>query len=138
MNARTVGRGISNNGVIEVLISKTKHGMLRIVHRNNCELGDEILRKIVKSMEKQPDNEESGVTLWSLSCFIKREWVRIAHIILKKASDKDKMESAWQTLKKMLDPNAGFHITAKIDSEKGLLWYEIPILWETYQKKLEL
>lgn len=144
LNVREKGRGISENDTVKVYLGKTVQDTLKIIHKN--EYNDDIVDKIEQSMTKQPDNEESGITLWSLSCFIKRELVRNVQNILEMAKVSGRMENAWVIIQEMLDPRSGFNIKTElsnkeIDGNKGIdgnvfLSYEIPILWRKYQKML--
>lgn len=130
LNAKKQGRGIVEEatGYVEVYLSKTKDGMLRITHRNHCE--DTTLRQIKCSLNRQPDNENSGITLWSLNSYLKRELVNIARVCLNGVNDAEEMGRALQKIGRILDPDGEFRIRPGI--KKDVLWYELPFLWEKY------
>lgn len=135
LNAKKEGRGIAEeaDGAVEVYLSKTMDGMLRVTHRNHCE--DTTLRQIERSLNRQPDNENSGITLWSLNSYLKRELVNVASICLNKVNNTDKMERALQKIDRILDPGGKFRI---IPGARGnILWYELPFLWEKYCRVIE-
>ena len=104
--------------------------MLRVTHRNHCE--DITLQQIKRSLNRQPDNENSGITLWSLNCYLKRELVNTAGICLKemKVKDAGSMGSALQKIGRILDPEGEFRI--RPGAKGDVLWYELPVLWGKY------
>lgn len=132
LNANKEGRGIAEkeSGCVEVYLSKTKDGMLRVTHRNHCE--DITLPQIRRSLNRQPDNENSGITLWSLNSYLKRELVKTARICLREMDVKDaeKMESALWNIGRILDPDGEFRIKPGVKND--VLWYELPFLWGKY------
>lgn len=132
LNAKKEGRGIpeEKSGCVEIYLSKTKAGMLRVTHRNHCE--DITLQQIKRSLNRQPDNENSGITLWSLNCYLKRELVNTAGICLKemKVKDAGSMGSALQKIGRILDPEGEFRI--RPGAKGDVLWYELPVLWGKY------
>ena len=132
LNANKQGRGIAEkeSGCVEVYLSKTKDGMLRVTHRNHCE--DITLSQIRRSLNRQPDNENNGITLWSLNSYLKRELVKTARICLRKMNVKDaeNMESVLQKIGYILDPDGEFRIKPGV--KKDVLWYELPFLWGKY------
>ena len=130
LNAKKEGRGIveDKSGCVEVYLSKTKDGMLRVTHRNHCE--DITLQQIKRSLNRQPDNENSGITLWSLNSYLKRELVNIARICLKEVKDAGEVERVLQKIGCILDPGGEFRI--RPGAKGDVLWYELPVLWEKY------
>lgn len=134
LNAKEEGRGIAeeSTGDVVIYLSKTKDGMLRITHRNHCE--DGTLSQIKRSLDRQPDNENSGTTLWSLNSYLKRELVNIARICLKGVKDAGEMKRALLKAGCILDPKGEFRIGA--GTKEDLLWYQLPILWGKYNEKI--
>lgn len=130
LNANKQGRGIAEeeSGYVEVYLSKTKDGMLRVTHRNHCEAVT--LPQIRRSLNRQPDNENSGITLWSLNSYLKRELVNIVRICLDGVKDSEKLERALLIIDRILDPDGEFQIQP--GTKGDVLWYELPFLWEKY------
>lgn len=135
LNAKKEGRGIveEESGCVEVYLSKTQDGMLRITHRNHCEYPT--LQQIERSLNRQPDNENCGITLWSLNSYLKRELVNIARICLQEVKDAEEVENALQKIDCILDSTKGFRI--RPGAKGNVLWYELPVLWEKYNSVIE-
>lgn len=135
LNANKQGRGIAEeeSGDVEIYLSKTKTGMLRITHRNHCE--EMTLRQIERSLNRQPENENSGITLWSLNCYLKRELVNVARVCLDGVNDVKSLEKILQKIGRILDPEGEFRIKPGV--RDNILWYELPFLWGKYLHEME-
>lgn len=85
-------------------------------------------------MNHEPINEESGITLWSMSSYLKRAVTGITNDLLQKAEN-DEMLACVQK-KVMSLTGEEFQIKLDITSEDGMdyFWYEIPIFWAKYEK----
>lgn len=132
MNSKQDGRGIpkSEGGkkVIKVYLSKTKEGNLRITHRNHCEKNT--LKQIERCFTRQPNDEDSGITLWSLNCYLKREWVSLTRRSLRNSSDEKirQIKATWDSEEDLSKEQ--FKIRPGV--ARDVLWYEIPVLFDKY------
>lgn len=138
LNVKEWGREIKSEqeNVISVFLSKTSEGVLRILNETNC---DEVeLDKIKNCLHKEPTNEESGITLWSLNACIRRAIVCYLCRELERIEDREtKIEKINRFLRHLTENT--FEIKLDIKQLEGNRYFsfELPILWELYDKSIK-
>lgn len=134
LNVKERGRGIKREQAkaIPIYFSKTPEGTLRILNETNCDEAE--LDKIRNCLCQEPINEESGITLWSLSACIRRALVCYVRKELEQIENKEAMIGINNFLKRLTE-NA-FEIKLNIENieKSNYFSYELPILWELYDK----
>jgi len=71
INAVTEGRGYMENNCVTVYCSKTPEGRLRIANRVGKGAGEKTPEQIMEELRYPPEEENQGISLWSMSRYIK-------------------------------------------------------------------
>lgn len=132
LNVKEEGRGICSEGdIMDVYLEVTKDNMLRISNETKCE--DDI-SDMMNCLEREPVNEESGITVWTLNCYIKR--IKVAFILdqLNRVTSKEMLPEAVAYAKKLISDGFCVKMSLKNDDKKRKWFsYELPVLWAKYE-----
>lgn len=136
LNVKEEGRGKSNaNGIMEVYLEVTDEQMLRISNETECK---EDIDDMTKFLEREPLNEESGITVWTLNCYIKRMKVAFIRDKINRVTSKEELLEAVNYAKKLMSEEFCVRMNLKYDDTKRKYFcYELPILWAKYEKQRE-
>ncbi len=134
LNVKEEGRGRCNaSGTMEVYLEVTDEQMLRISNETECK---EDIDDMMKCLEREPVNEESGITVWTLNCYIKRIKVAFIRDKINKATSKEELLEVVGYAKKLMSEEFCVRMNLKYDDEKRKYFcYELPILWAKYEKQ---
>ncbi len=118
---------------MEVYLEVTDEQMLRISNETECK---EDIDDMMKCLEREPVNEESGITVWTLNCYIKRIKVAFIRDKINKATSKEELLEVVGYAKKLMSEEFCVRMNLKYDDEKRKYFcYELPILWAKYEKQ---
>lgn len=136
LNVKEEGRGIRHaDGVMDVYLEVTDEQMLRISSETECK---EDIDDMMKCLEREPANGESGITVWTLNCYIKRMKVAFIRDRISRATSKEELQGALEYAKKLMSKEFCVRMSLKYDDKKRKWFsYELPILWEKYEKQRE-
>lgn len=136
LNVKEEGRGICDaNGIMDVYLQVTGEQMLRISNETECK---EDINDMEKCLEREPVNEESGITLWTLNCYIKRIKVAFIRDRINRATSKEELLEVVRYAKKLMSKEFCVRMNLKYNVEKKKCFcYELPILWAKYEKQKE-
>lgn len=132
LNAGQKNRGILNSdGMVDVYISKTGDGSLRIANRTSE--SPDCLPHITRCMETEPGTKESGITLWSMNCHLKRVKVGYIAWLLGCTEDAKRMKEVSGKIADIIGEK--FEIRPEIEELEGKRWFscKIPIFCEKYE-----
>lgn len=143
LNAGVAGRSKIKGNNVTVYLSKTQNGNLRIANLSGRSKGD--ITEINKDLKYPPANEDKGISLWSMSRYIKG----IIYSILQEEiyeklnsriekCQKEDIEKYKNSIQQLLDDE--FEVKASWESCENELYFslEVPILAGKYQKFLKL
>ena len=135
LNVKEEGRGRSNeNDIMDVYLDVTDKQMLRISNETEC-MEDE--NDLMKCLEREPINEESGITMWTLNCYIKRIKVAFIRKKINSVTSREELSKAIDYAKMLMSEEFCVRMKLKYDDEKRKNFcYELPILWEKYEKHM--
>lgn len=144
LNAAGKERGKLEDNKIEVYFSKTPEGNLRIM--NELQYGNLDEERINREIGIEPEREESGISLWAMSRYIKRMLCRILEQKIEKWAIEAKKNGISEELLKAYEEilinalSKKFELKAELVNlnEKDYFSIELPVLWEKYQKELKL
>lgn len=133
LNVKEEGRGIcSENDIMDVYLVVSRDNMLRISNETKCE--DDMM----SCLEREPVNEERGITVWTMNCYIKRMKVAFIREQINRVTSKEMLPEVIAYAKKLLSD--GFCVKMRIVissrytisfcSKKDLLSQ-----WTTYAQK---
>lgn len=91
VNAITDGRGHVENNSVTVYCSKTSEGYLRIANEVGDNQNQKTAEQIMEELKYPPEEENQGISLWSMSRYIK---CIIAHILDKKIEQIENMAAS--------------------------------------------
>lgn len=136
LNVKEEGRGrCGANGIMEVYLEVTDEQMLRISNETECK---EDIDDMTKCLEREPLNEESGITVWTLNCYIKRIKVAFIRKRINRVKSKEELLEAVSYAKKLMSEEFCVRMNLKYDDNKRKHFcYELPILWAKYEKQRE-
>ncbi len=137
LNVKEEGRGRCNeNGTMDVYLEVTDKQTLRVSNETQCE---EDVNDMMSCLEREPVNEESGITVWTLNCYIKRIKVAFIRDRIIKAASREELEGAVNYAKMLMSDDFCVSMSLKYDDKKRKCFcYEIPILWEKYEMQREI
>lgn len=143
LNAGVAGRSQMKENSVTVYLSKTQNGNLRIANLLGRSKRDIV--EINKDLKYPPANEDKGISLWSMSRYIKG----IIYSILQEEiyeklnsrmekCQKEDIEKYKNSIQQLLDDE--FEVKASWESYENELYFslEVPILAGKYQKYLKL
>ncbi len=97
INVAVQGRGFKKDGVIEVSLTKTQHGKLRIFNKLGIEMTDEEIEKINNDLDNPPIEDKEGISLWTVSHYLNS----FKAIRLRECLDKYKGSRSKEDLRKL-------------------------------------
>lgn len=100
LNAVVNNRGKVENGCVTVYCSRTPEGNLRIANRIGENPGNKSPQQIMEELRYPPEEEQQGISLWSMSRYIKGMTASILDRDLRKL-EKAEMPVTEEKLKKM-------------------------------------
>lgn len=140
INAVTEGRGYMENECVTVYCTKTPDGRLRIANRVGKGAGKKTPEQIMEELKYPSEEENQGISLWSMSRYIKR---MIASILDERLRELEKqrrnvtvemLEEFKIKIKRML--SAEFQISVRNEEVEGKRYFSvlIPIFAEKFHK----
>lgn len=141
LNAGVAGRSSVTNDKVKVYLSKTEQGDLRIA--NLAGWDKRKAEEINEELKHPPANEEDGISLWSMSRYIKCIIYSILHDSYNELKENIECYKAKDILeyKRDIEKLLGSDFEVKADwikcGEELYFSLEIPILAEKYQKFLK-
>lgn len=133
LNVKEDERGrCTENGIMDVYLEVTDGQMLRISNETECKEDE---NDMMKCLEREPANGESGITVWTLNCYIKRIKVAFIRKRIDRAMSKEELSEAIDYAKMLMSEEFCVRMKLK-DDDKKRKWfcYELPILWAKYEK----
>ena len=119
------------------------HNMARLMVGTLLDIGfytrpKEDIDDMTKFLEREPLNEESGITVWTLNCYIKRMKVAFIRDKINRVTSKEELLEAVNYAKKLMSEEFCVRMNLKYDDTKRKYFcYELPILWAKYEKQRE-
>lgn len=141
INAATENRGLVKNGNVEVWLSKSADGNLRIsnIVGENCDCNDEMV--LNEALKYPPAEEKQGISLWSMSRFVKKlNASMIEEEITRMESVEDEIErqkrlkSLKLCIQRMLSSEFSTKVEWRKNNQYAYFTICIPILYEKYKK----
>lgn len=144
LNAAGKERGKVKEGKIDVYLSKTADGNLRIMNEAQSENLD--VERINREIRIEPEREERGISFWAMSRYIKRMLCRILEQKIEDLNTEAKRKEISEELIKEYSEifknvlSEKFELKAQLIKlqEKNYFSIEIPVFWEKYQKELNV
>lgn len=133
LNVKEKGRGKSTGDKIQVYMSRAGNGTLHILNRTECKKN--VLKKVCACLEQEPASEESGITLWTLNCYIKKLKAAYAGQAIAQMKE-DTSESCKDALKDLTGEEFQIKLDIRESDDESYFLYEIPILRQQYVKWL--
>lgn len=141
LNAGVVGRSRINNNKVTVYLSKTQNGDLRIA--NPAGQNQRNIKEINEELKYPPTNEEKGISLWSMSRYIKG----IIYSILQASHEELSSHLEYCTsqdineyrkrIEQLLDDEFEVKASWKLCGDEYYFSLEVPVLAGKYQSFLE-
>lgn len=136
LNVKEEGRGRCNaDGIMDVYLEVTDEQMLRISNETKCK---EDINDMMKCLEREPVNEESGITMWTMNCYIKRIKVAFIRDKINRTTSREGLLEVIKYAKELMSEEFCVRMNLKYDEKKSEWFcYELPILWAKYEKQRE-
>lgn len=140
INAVTDGRGHMENNCVTIYCSKTPGGQLRIANRVGDNPEQKSAEQIMGDLRYPPEEENQGISLWSMSRYIKSVIASILNERLRKLERRGEMasfeelERLRQQIMRMLGEE--FQIAVQRNEMGGENYFSVlvPVLAEKYDK----
>lgn len=126
-NGRGIDEGETRNKII--FVSKTERGTVRILNKTNLDSIE--IDRIKKCLSQEPAGEESGITLWSLNCCIKRAIVGYVRQML----EREDIDGVKHIAQRLTAGDFEIKLEVKPIDDQYYFSYELPILRELYESK---
>lgn len=139
VNAATEGRGyMEENNCVTVYCSKTADGRLRLANRIGKGAGSSTPEQIMEGLRYPPEEEDQGISLWSMSRYIKRIIANDLNTDIKKLErstdniNHDSLVALGGKIKKMMDEEFQIAIRKETVGNKEYFSVLLPVLAEKY------
>lgn len=139
VNAATEGRGyMEENNRVTVYCSRTADGRLRLANRIGKGAGSGMPEQIMESLRYPPEEEGQGISLWSMSRYIKRMIANNLNMEIKKLErsvgniDPNSLTSLGKKIKKMMGEEFRIEVRRETVDEKEYFSVLLPVLAEKY------
>lgn len=139
VNAATEGRGyMEENNCVTVYCSRTADGRLRLANRIGKGAGSRTPEQIMEGLRYPPEEEDQGISLWSMSRYIKRIIANDLNADIKKLErsadniDHDSLVSLGGKIKEMMDEEFRIAIRKETVGDKEYFSVLLPVLAEKY------
>lgn len=143
INAVANNRGKVENGGVTVYCSRTPDGKLRITNQIGENPGEKTPKQIMEELRYPPEEEHQGISLWSMSRYIKGVIASILDRDLKKL-EKAKSQVCREALMRMrgrilqlLGNEFQIFVEKREIGEKSYFSVLVPILAEKYEEQKE-
>lgn len=141
-NAAMEGRGLVKDNCVTVYCSRTPEGLLRIANEMGKKGYGTPPEQIMEELKYPPEEEEDGISLWSMSRYVKRIIAGILDGEIKEIKNKRNMVSEGELeqlrnrIFQMTKPDSEFQLSVTIDEVSGKKYFSvlIPILAEKYEQ----
>lgn len=138
VNAVTDGRGFMENNCVTVYCTKTAGGRLRLANRIGAGAGVRTPEQIMEGLRYPPEEEGQGISLWSMSRYIKRMIANYLNTDIKKlersAGDVDpaSLILLGNKIKKMMGEEFRIDIRKEKVGDKEYFSVLLPVFAEKY------
>lgn len=143
INAVANNRGKVDNGCVTVYLSKTSDGKLRIANEIGENPGDKTPQQIMEELCYPPEEEHQGISLWSVSRYIKGIIASILDANLKELEQSESpvcermLTRTKQRILQLLGDEFRILVETKKVDEKFYFSVSVPILSEKYEEQKE-
>lgn len=126
-------RGVVENDSINVILSKTRNGGLRI--SNKTTLDKEAVDRAKDCLQREPGAQERGISLWSMQAYIRRIISAFVFQLYEKEQHfRVESEIACRQLEILMGDNFGINVGIDKVNGDSYFWYEIPVFCEKYEE----
>ncbi|MCM1231031.1 MAG: hypothetical protein NC489_12940 [Ruminococcus flavefaciens] len=142
LNAGVAGRSCIKDHAVKVYLSKTPDGNLRIANLAGQSQAD--TDEINKDLKYPPANEEKGISLWSMSRYIKGIIYSILHMAYERLDagmehcQKRDIDEYKISIEQLLESEFEVKADWIMRGEEKYFSLEVPVLAEKYQRFLKL
>lgn len=135
INVAVQGRGFKEDGVIEVSLTKTRHGKLRIFNKLAITMDDEEIKKINNDLDNPPTEDKEGISLWTVSHYLNSfKAIRLRECLdkYKDSGSKEDLRKLNSCYKKVKSEQLKVNVSKINYRKQDYFSVELPILSDSY------
>ena len=135
INVAVQGRGFKEDGGIEVSLTKTRDGRLRIFNKLAITMDDEEIEKINYDLDNPPMEDKEGISLWTVSHYLNSfKAIRLRECLEKYKASKseENLRKLNRCYKKVKSEQLKVNVSKINDRKEDYFSVELPILSDSY------
>ncbi|MCI9526347.1 MAG: hypothetical protein HFH37_05475 [Lachnospiraceae bacterium] len=135
INVAVQGRGFKEDGGIEVSLTKTRDGRLRIFNKLAITMDDEEIEKINYDLDNPPMEDKEGISLWTVSHYLNSfKAIRLRECLEKYKASKseENLRKLNSCYKKVKSEQLKVNVSKINDRKEDYFSVELPILSDSY------
>jgi len=125
-------RGVPVHNEMDVYLSKTKDNCIRIT--NKTAAGAEILELVKRCLEREPNGDGQGITLWSVQAYVRRIIASYAISGVNKVKNGNDYKKVKDFIRDLTEQMFDIKVDITDFGDESYFWYKIPLLHIKYEE----